>query len=212
MSRDARAAFFYRHRDEFNQVKGAGGVREAALLLFLNKTCFNGLYRVNSEGRFNAPVGVYRHPLICDAPTLRTCAQLLANVQVVCADYHDVVRRATPATWVYMDPPYRPLKETSFTAYTEGRFTVDDQRELGRVVAQLTATGVPVTLSNSDPANVDAQDHFFAEVFGEADGYTTTVVRSRHSVGRNGASRAPLTELLITNFERRGAAGGEGRA
>ena len=200
MSDDARAELFYTRREEFNLVKGAGGVREAALMLFLNKTCFNGLYRVNSNGLFNAPAGVYKHPSICNAAGLRTCSALLANVDIVCADYHDVLRDVGRDTWVYLDPPYRPLKETSFTAYTEGKFTVDDQRELGRMITQLTAAGARVTLSNSDPANVDVNDHFFSDLFTPEQGYTIAQVHSRHFVGRNASSRAPLTELLITNF------------
>ncbi len=201
---ETRKQVYYQRRDEFNALVENGNdlVRKAALMIYLNHTCFNGLYRVNAKGKFNVPFDIHRKKVtICDAVNLRECAKALQNVRLRCADYRQVLKSAaTPSAWVYLDPPYRALRETSFTAYTDGKFNNVEQDQLVNAVHELTKRGVRVTMNNSDPTNVDTGDRYFDNAFLPSDGYTLVEMASRHVVGRNGASRAPLRELMITNF------------
>ena len=127
-------------------------IEKAALMIFLNKTCFNGLYRVNKKGLFNVPMGSYKNPLICDEKTLRAVSDKLQNVKIVCGDYRNSADFIDEHTFVYFDPPYRPLTETaSFTAYTENLFNDEEQIELAEFVENMHKKGAKVVVSNSDP-------------------------------------------------------------
>ncbi len=201
---ETRKQMYYQRRDEFNTLVSSGVdlVRKAALMVYLNHTCFNGVYRVNAKGQFNVPFDAHRKKVtICDEQTLTACAQALQHVRLRCADYRQVLKSvATTSAWVYLDPPYRALRSTSFTAYTDGRFNDMEQAQLIAEVHKLTAAHVRVTLNNSDPTNVDVDDRYFDNAFLPSAGYTLVELNSRHVVGRNGSSRTPLRELMITNF------------
>jgi DNA adenine methylase len=122
----------------------------AARLIYLNKTCFNGLYRENSRGEFNVPFGKYKNPTICDEANLRACSAALAQADIEVRDFATVLDKAKPGELVYFDPPYYPLTKTaSFTKYSRGDFGEADQRRLAAVAAELTRKGVHVLLSNS---------------------------------------------------------------
>lgn len=199
---EQRQAYYYAKRDRYNAFVQAsatvGAVEGAALFVFLNRTCFNGLYRVNRLGLYNVPMGVYKQPLICDAPNLRAVSAALGNVEIVCADYRQSRRFITPDTLVYFDPPYRPLTATaSFTAYTRHGFGDDEQRDLARYVQELTALGASVIVSNSDPKNANVGDNFFDELYSRQ---TISRVQAARAINRNGDARGRISELLIRNY------------
>lgn len=160
----ARKEMYMAKRERFNQLIFANstGVETAVLFIFLNKTCFNGLYRVNGKGAFNVPIGSYKKPPICDEENLRKISDLLKNVIVQFGDYSKCKSFIDSQTFVYIDPPYRPLNATSsFTSYTENGFGDKEQIELGKFVDEISAKGAKVVVSNSDPKNSDESDSFF---------------------------------------------------
>ena len=196
----ARKDFYYRIRAQFNE--GERGNKEdaerAVLLLFLNRTCFNGLYRVNARGEFNVPAGAYKNPTICDKDNLRRVSGLLQGVKLVCAPYTQVEEFADERTFLYADPPYRPLNQTSsFTAYTKNSFGDQEQRELAVFLKELARRGVKVAASNSDPHNTDPQDDFFDELYA---GCTLRRIAASRMINSDAASRGKVSELLITTY------------
>lgn len=197
---DEQQAFYYAQRDKFNELalNETTSISKAVLFIFLNKTCFNGLYRVNKSGKFNVPVGKYKNPLICDRENLMNISKRLQNVTMRSCDYHDVENFADENTLVYFDPPYRPLNVTSaFTSYTENQFNDNDQIELAKFYKQLSDKGVKVLLSNSDPHNVNYEDNFFDDLYSEFDIQRITAVRAINSKAEK---RGNVTELLIKNY------------
>ena len=198
---DGRKKYFYNQRSLFNDIKSGSQedvVTCAALFIYLNKTCFNGLYRVNSKGEFNVPSGVYKNPMICDADNLRCVSDLLQGVRIECADYRESSSFIDENTFVYFDPPYRPLTQTSsFTSYTEGQFDDDNQRELAQYVRELTKRGARVMVSNSDPHNADPNDDFFDELY---EGMEIHRVEASRMINSNANGRGKISELLITNY------------
>jgi DNA adenine methylase len=140
---------YYRTRDE-NPGEG-GRAAQAARFIYLNRTCYNGLYRESRSGRFNVPMGRYANPNICNEELLRSASAALASAEIVCAPFSTATRRALAGDLVYMDPPYQPLTSTaSFTTYHRGGFGEPEQQHLGRVFRELAGRGVQVLLSNSD--------------------------------------------------------------
>ncbi len=197
---DKQQAFYYTQRDKFNELvlNEETSIIKAALFIFLNKTCFNGLYRVNKSGKFNVPAGKYKNPLICDKENLINISKRLQNVVMRSCDYCDVESFANENTLVYFDPPYRPLNITSaFTSYTENQFNDDDQIKLAKFYKQLSDKGVKVLLSNSDPHNVNYEDNFFDDLYSEFDIQRITAVRMINSKAEK---RGNVTELLIKNY------------
>lgn len=200
METDERKNYYLKKRERFNELKvnGEESVEKAALMVFLNKTCFNGLYRVNKKGLFNVPMGSYKNPLICDISNLQTISEKLQNVSIVCGDYTKVEDFVDEKTFVYFDPPYRPLTETaSFTSYTENEFDDNEQIRLAKFVELLHKKGAKVVISNSDPKNANEDDDFFDDIY------------SAHNIKRVGAtrminckskSRGKINELLISNY------------
>lgn len=197
---DEQQAFYYTQRDKFNELSlnEETSVMKASLFIFLNKTCFNGLYRVNRSGKFNVPAGKYKNPLICDKENLINISKRLQKVFMRSCDYHDVESFADENTLVYFDPPYRPLNITSaFTSYTENQFNDNDQIELAKFYKQLSKKGVKVLLSNSDPHNVNHEDNFFDALYAEFDIQRIKAVRMINS---RAEKRGSVTELLIKNY------------
>ena len=199
-SQEERSAWFYEVREQYNQHTGDSLTR-AAQLIFLNKTCFNGLYRVNSKGQFNVPFGRYSNPTICNAPLLRADSQLLqrANIEICQGDYQQTITHADGLTFVYLDPPYRPLDATSsFTAYAKGDFNDDDQRKLAAFCHQLSNAGCYWMESNADCSAKNPADRFFEELYRD---YHIERVNASRLINANASKRGKLTELLIKNYE-----------
>lgn len=165
MDTEKRKEFYYEKRERFNFVKINGdegvNIEKAVLFIFLNKTCFNGLFRVNKKGLFNVPIGSYKKPIICDSDNLTNISKLLEKVEIRCGDYKQTTDFMDDKTFVYIDPPYRPLSQTaSFTAYTETNFNDDEQIALKKFVDGINVKGAKVVVSNSDPKNSDDNDNF----------------------------------------------------
>lgn len=157
-------------RERFNDIKvntnDELNLGKATSFIFLNKTCFNGLYRVNRKGFFNVPMGSYKNSPICDAENLRYISGLLQNVQIKCGDYKDCADFIDNNNFVYIDPPYRPLTKTAyFTSYNENEFGDQQQIELGHFIDEITKNGAKVVASNSDPKNADENDNFFDDLY-----------------------------------------------
>ena len=199
-SQEERSARFYDVREQYNQHTG-NSIERAAQLIFLNKTCFNGLYRVNGKGLFNVPFGRYANPTICNAPLLRADSQLLqrANIEICQGDYQQTIAHVEGLTFVYLDPPYRPLDATSsFTAYAKGDFNDDDQRQLAAFCHQLSDAGCYWMESNADCSAKNPEDRFFEELYQD---YRIERVNAARFINANASKRGKLTELLIKNYE-----------
>ena len=199
---EGRKDYYYNKRDEYNLLIQNGqsqeGVESAALFIFLNRTCFNGLYRANKCGLFNVPTGDYANPLICNEANLRSVSEALENVHIVCADYSASIDHIDQNTLVYLDPPYRPLKgRDSFTSYTEQDFDDSCQRALAGFIEEINAKGAYIILSNSDPKNVDPEDDFFDDLFAD---YDIQRINAKRRINRNSDHRGYITELLIKNY------------
>ena len=199
---DNRKKYYLTKRERFNFLKVNGdetiNIEKAALMIFLNKTCFNGLFRVNKKGFFNVPMGAYKNPLICDEKNLRAISKKLQNVKIVCGDYRKSAEFIDRNTFVYFDPPYRPLTETaSFTAYTENLFCDSEQIELAEFVDRMNQRGAKVVVSNSDPKNSNVDDDFFDNIYSM---HKIKRVEATRMINCNSAARGKINELLISNF------------
>lgn len=183
------ADYFYAVRAQVPATPAA----RAARLIFLNKTCYNGLYRENSKGEFNVPFGRYKNPKICDEPRLRAAAAALQGVDLQVADFETAVRTAVPGDFVYFDPPYVPLSRSSnFTSYHKVGFSRDDHVRLAGVVDRLTEKGVRVMLSNSNAPLV-------RELYGRLP-YRLIEITARRNINSKADKRGPIKELLILNY------------
>ncbi len=197
-----RRIYYIKKRERFNDLKvntnESIDIEKAALMIFLNKTCFNGLFRVNRKGLFNVPMGAYKNPMICDEDNLRAVSEKLQNVTIVCGDYKKSADFIDRNTFVYFDPPYRPITETaSFTAYTEHLFDDEKQIELARFVDEVNKKGARVVISNSDPKNSDKKDDFFDKIYSS---HKIKRVEATRMINCNGEARGKIAELLISNF------------
>lgn len=202
MDTEHRKAYYLAKRARFNDLKvqenGGENIEKAALMIFLNKTCFNGLYRVNQKGLFNVPMGVYKNPLICDEENLRAVSEKLQNVTIMCGDYRASAAFIDANTFVYFDPPYRPITDTaSFTAYTENLFPDEEQIALAGFVDAMHEKGARILMSNSDPKNADAEDDFFDTLYA---GYKIQRVEAARMINCKSEARGKIKELLISNF------------
>ncbi|MBQ6680758.1 MAG: DNA adenine methylase [Prevotella sp.] len=197
---NGRSELFYEIRERYNQRIG-DSIERISQLLFLNKTCFNGLYRVNKKGLFNVPFGKYSNPAICNAEVLKADSQLLqsAKVEIYHGDYAQTLQYVNGLTFFYLDPPYRPLDATSsFTAYAKGDFNDDDQRSLADFCHQLSDRGILWMESNADCSAKNPEDTFFEELYRNS---RIERVYASRSINANPSKRGKLTELLIKNYE-----------
>jgi len=196
---DERKIMYYENRDKFNKLKlGRSKTSElAALFIFLNRTCFNGLYRVNAKGGFNVPQGRYKNPCICDEVNLRNVSEKLRGANIVCGDYKLASDFIDSRTFVYFDSPYRPLTATAnFTSYSQNGFDDTAQAELAGFIDKISERGVYFVASNSDPKNVDEFDNFFDKLYSRHSIYR---IEAGRAINSNGAKRGKVSELLITN-------------
>lgn len=199
MDENGRKYFYYTVRERFNSTVLTEEIatEKAAQFIFLNKTCFNGLYRVNRKGQFNVPMGAYKNPTICDDENLRNIHDALQNVTIVCGDYSLSKSFIDKDTFVYLDPPYRPISETSgFTAYNSDVFDDDEQIRLAKFIDEINPSGAKIVLSNSDPKNVNEEDNFFDELYKN---YKINRVEASRAINSKGDKRGKINELLICN-------------
>lgn len=199
MDENGRKYYYYSSRDKFNnlELNESNSIEKAALFIFLNKTCFNGLYRVNRKGQFNVPMGAYKNPSICDEENLRNVSNALQNVEIVCGDYTLSKSVIDKDSFVYLDPPYRPISETSgFTSYNTDVFDDNEQIRLAHFIDEINATGAKLVLSNSDPQNVNEKDTFFEELYKS---YTIRKVEASRMINSKSDGRGKIKELLICN-------------
>lgn len=197
---ETRKEIFYSKRVRFNElkIKHSKSIEIAALFIFLNHTCFNGLYRVNSKGLFNVPQGNYKNPLICDEENLRNVSRKLKNVEIVCGSYRLSSKFIDKKTLVYFDPPYRPLSATSsFVSYTEENFDDNAQIELAKYIEEVSRKGALIIASNSDPKNTNRDDNFFDCIYSKLKINRIFASRAINSLGEN---RGKISELLISNY------------
>lgn len=197
-----RKGYYLNKRIRFNELKVNVdkniNLEKAALMIFLNKTCFNGLYRVNKKGLFNVPMGAYKNPMICDEKNLRAVSKKLHRVTIVCGDYRESADFIDENTFVYFDPPYRPITDTaSFTAYTENLFNDDAQIELAQFVGDMDKKGAKIVISNSDPKNSNTEDDFFDNIYSA---HKIKRVEATRMINCNSEARGKIKELLISNF------------
>ncbi len=199
---EERKNYYLNKRKCFNDLKINGdesvNIEKAALMIFLNKTCFNGLFRVNRRGLFNVPMGSYKNPLICDEKNLIAVSEKLKNVTIVCGDYRKSTDFIDEKTLVYFDPPYRPITNTaSFTAYTENLFDDEEQIELAKFVDEMNRRGAKIIVSNSDPKNSNTEDNFFDNIYSS---HKIKRIEATRMINCNGEARGKIKELLISNF------------
>lgn len=180
-----------RNLDRTAEYKNLSNVQHASRFIYLNRTCFNGLYRVNSQGQFNVPFGNYKNPRIVDENNLLNCSELLKNTEIKCADFSEILTKAKKGDFVYFDPPYVPLNETSsFTSYTKDGFDMDMQFKLREVCDELDSMGVMFMLSNSDTK-------FVNELYSN---YEIKKVFASRAVNANAEGRGKITEVLVRNY------------
>jgi DNA adenine methylase len=206
LSINHRSEYFYQVRSKFNSRKdridllkyNSEWVERTAQVIFLNKTCFNGLFRVNSKGEFNVPIGKYKKPSLCNPENLRSVANILQRTEILQGDFSQCESFVDSNTFVYFDPPYRPISNTSnFTSYSHQTFDDSEQLRLRDFFQKLDKKGAFLLLSNSDPKNQNSEDDFFEKLY--ADYRIETVKASRH-INSNSLKRSSINELLIMNY------------
>lgn len=191
-----RKAYFMAKRVRFN-TKQTTQVETAALFIFLNRTCFNGLYRVNSKGEFNVPHGKYANPRICDVKNLRACSAVLQKVEILCGDFAETGRFAGPDTLFYFDPPYKPITETSsFTSYAKEGFDDSEQLRLRDFCNQISNEKALFVASNSDPKEVNPEENFFDNIYQH---FIIKRVFASRMINSDASGRGAISELMISN-------------
>lgn len=194
---EARKEFFMAARARYNQ-KNLDSIENTTLFFFLNRTCFNGLYRVNKSGAFNVPFGKYINPTICDSETIRADSKLLQRVEICQGDFEHTFDYAEGNTFFYFDPPYRPLSDTSsFNDYTKESFNDTAQIRLKTYCDKIHEAGFLFMLSNSDCKGKDEDDNFFDKLYRN---YTIDRVWASRSINANPNKRGKLTEILVHNY------------
>ena len=201
LEQEERKNYFYNKRNEYNNYllkENEQNVQRAAQFIYLNRTCFNGLYRVNKAGKFNVPVGNYKNPTICDSDNLRGLSELIQNVEFIYGDYKKSMEYVTENTFVYFDPPYRPLNVTSaFTSYTKEDFNDENQIELAEYYRELNERNAKLMLSNSNPKNTNKEDHFFDNIY---QGFNIDEIYASRMINANSNGRGKISEILVTNY------------
>jgi DNA adenine methylase len=184
---------FYRIRARFNEERDAARIERAAWLIYLNKTCFNGLFRTNKSGEYNVPAGRFKNPRVCDPRKLHLAAAVLARAEIRHATFDHLLDEAEPGDLIYLDPPYDPISRTSsFAAYSDGAFSRDDQARLAKVFRVLDQRGCLMALSNSDTALV-------RELY---TGFDFSPIIAPRAISSKASTRGDVSELLIRNVGR----------
>jgi len=203
LSCDDRTKYFYNVRDRYNSIhlNEHYDFEKCADFIFLNHTCFNGLYRVNKSGKFNVPHGKYKNPLICDKDNLLACSKLLQKVEISFGSYEQVLSNADNNTFIYFDPPYRPLVENnSFVSYDKSGFDDKDQIKLAENFKDLDKKDCLLMLSNSDPKNTNENDNFFDDLYND---FEIERVYAKRMINCQASKRGDITEIVVMNYKRR---------
>lgn len=202
---EKRKGIYYARRDNFNAEKKElnfnkftkAHIEHAAKFIFLNRTCFNGLYRQNQSGEFNVPIGSYKNPTICNEENLIAVSKALENVILTSGDFEKTENYIEDQTFIYIDPPYRPLPGTkSFTKYARADFNEESQKRLANWAEKISDDAY-LMLSNSNPKNTDPEDDFFEGLYSE---FNISEVSAKRSINSNAAKRGEITELVIKNY------------
>jgi DNA adenine methylase len=193
---DNKKIYYYQKRDLYNKRLSELSA-QAALFIFINRTCFNGLYRVNSKNLYNVPMGGYKKPTICDKENILAVSNALQKVEILCGDFENTLNSASENTLFYFDPPYKPLSETSsFNTYTKDNFNDEEQIRLKDFCTKLDILDYNWILSNSDLKEKNKNDNFFDDLYSD---FSISRVDARRSINANPEKRGKLKELLITN-------------
>lgn len=194
---EEKKAYYYQKRELYN-TRGVEKSAQAALFIFLNRTCFNGLYRVNKNNGYNVPMGSYKKPTICDKNNILAVSKALQKVEILCGDYEKTLNEATSNSFFYFDPPYKPLSNTSsFNSYAKDEFDDEEQIRLKDFCSKLDALNYTWILSNSDVKGKDANDNFFDDLYSD---FNIQRVNAKRSINANSTKRGLLKELLINNY------------
>ncbi len=205
-SEEKREIFYYKMRDKYNeqmndfdyQIYSNAWIKRAKFLIFLNKTCYNGLFRQNKKGEFNVPFGRYENPTICDAENIGEVHRALTDTKVFCSDFAESEQYIEKGSFVYLDPPYRPISNTSnFTSYAKEDFNDEDQERLAVFFKKMDKKGACLLLSNSDPKNEDLEDDFFDDLYAD---YTIERVSAKRHINCDASNRGEINELLVRNY------------
>ena len=206
LAEDERKDHYYEIRTSYNEQRSHINYQKfsdewiprAAQMIFLNKTCYNGLFRMNRQGQFNVPFGRYKTPRIADADNIRKVSKILEIVELRVGDFTECQHVVNDTTFLYFDPPYRPISKTSsFTSYSKYIFNDNEQRRLAEFYRTLAQeTRAKLMLSNSDPKNYALDDHFFEELYP----YHINRVYAKRIINSDAKKRGQITELLITNY------------
>ena len=199
-SEEERKDYYLTKRSEYN-TKNVEQVRNAALFIFLNKTCFNGLYRVNKKGIFNVPFGRQTKPTICDSKTIYADSALLKRVKILTGSYTETIEHAHGNVLFYFDPPYRPLNATSsFNDYAKEEFNDAAQTALKEFCDLVHEKGYYFMLSNSDCSSANPNDTFFEDLYLPSGEYNMERVLAARSINSVGSKRGKITEIVVRNY------------
>ncbi len=191
---EQKKEYYYQKRDLYNS-RNTDKITQAALFVFLNRTCFNGLYRVNRSNLFNVPMGSYKLPMICDEQNILAVSNALQNVEILNSDFEKTLPYASENSFFYLDPPYKPLSVTSsFNSYAKNEFDDNEQIRLKDFCVDLHARGSKWLLSNSDVQ----QDDFFHRIY---ESFNIKQVKAKRVINSKPEKRGELDELLITNYK-----------
>lgn len=205
-STEERKEYYYKVRTEYNQnissfnynEYSVSWIKRASQLIFLNKTCFNGLFRQNRKGEFNVPAGKYKNPKICDETNIVSVNKALQNTKILICDFAETQKYVNEETLVYLDPPYRPLNNSSsFTSYSKEGFDDNDQIRLSKYYKELDEIGADLILSNSDPKNQNPNDDFFDNLYNK---FKIQRVKATRMINSNANKRGQINEIIIANY------------
>ena len=202
-----RKEFFYGQRYDYNEQMrnfdynnfDHNWIDRAVQLIFLNRTCFNGLFRQNKKGEFNVPFGKYKNPTICNKENILEVHKALKDTKIICSDFEEANKYVNKNSFVYFDPPYRPISSTAnFTDYSSEGFNDKEQIRLAEFYKEMDKEGAFLMLSNSDPKNEDVNDDFFDEIYKE---FKIERIKAKRAISCKGTGRGEISELLIRNYD-----------
>lgn len=206
LNEEDQSVFYYDTRVKFNQDMhkinysrySEKWIPRAAQIIFMNKTCFNGLFRFNLKGEFNVPMGRYKNPKILDEQNLIQTSKLLEIATIKKADFSEVENDIVENSFIYFDPPYRPISKTSsFTSYSKNKFEDKEQIKLAELFQRLHNKGVKQMLSNSDPKNNNPDDNFFDDIYKN---FQICRIPARRMINSNASKRNAINEIIVTNY------------
>ena len=204
-SLEEKSELFYSIREKFNKGKGSISydiidikeIEHASYMIFLNKSCFNGLYRENKKGLFNVPFGKKEKINIFEKANILSASNALQDVIILNGDFEGIERYINDKSFIYMDPPYRPLKKDSFTDYSREEFNDNSQKRLAELCERIDKVGAKFIQSNSDPKNTDENDEFFDELYKQ---FKIDRIKAARTINSKGTGRGKVSELLIKNY------------